>query len=202
MILDNPAGLGVIITAGATNATSATAASGSFASNTLKLSAPNTATAHQATLRIFGCRIWEKENGEYVLKRDYVPAVVNGVAGLQDVMPGGAFKAASSTSQLTYGGVFDVTVAQSAQKISSSQTATLTASATGATSYRWLKNGEPIDGGTSGTLTVTWRRPKDEPIDSYQAIAVYAVGDATMESEASETMTIENAPKGLIISVQ
>lgn len=202
VILDNPAGLGAIITKGVTNATCATAASGTFTSNTLKLSGPGNPTAHFATIRIFGCRIWEMENGEYVLKRDYVPAVVNGVAGLQDVLPGGAFKAASSTSQLTYGGVFDVTVTQSAQKISSSQTATLTASATGATSYRWLKNGEPIDGGEGGTLTVGWRTPKGVPTDTYQAVAVYAVGDATMESEASDAMTIENEPLGLIISIK
>ncbi|MBQ3288352.1 MAG: hypothetical protein IJH50_02965 [Kiritimatiellae bacterium] len=201
VILDNPAGLGSIITKGVTNATCATVASGMFTTYTLKLSGPSNPTAHFATIRIFGCRIWEMENGEYVLKRDYVPAVVNGVAGLQDVLPGGAFKAASSTSQLTYGGVFDVTVTQSAQKISSTQTATLTASATGATSYRWLKNGEPIDGGEGGTLTVRWRRPKNGP-DAYQAVAVYAVGDATMESEASEEMMIENEPLGLVISIK
>ena len=98
--------------------------------------------------------------------------------------------------------MFDVTVTQSAQKISSTQTATLTASATGATSYRWLKNGEPIEGGTSGTLTVGWRRPKNAPTDAYQAVAVYAVGGATMESETSEEMTIENEPLGLVISIK
>ena len=202
VILDNPAGLGVIITEGGTNATCATVASGAFATYTLKLSAPNNPTAHRATIRIFGCRIWEKENGAYVLKRDYVPAVVNGMAGLQDVLPGGEFKAAGSASQLTYGGVFDVAVAQSTQKISSRQAAMLTAFATGAASYRWLKNGQPIEGGTTGTLTVNWRRPKNEPIDSYQAIAVYAVGDATMEGEASEAMTIENLPHGTALLIR
>ena len=95
-----------------------------------------------------------------------------------------------------------MTVTQSTQKISSSQTATLTASATGATSYRWLKNGEPIEGGTAGTLTVQWRRPKNAPTDTYQAVAVYAVGDATMESDVSEAMTIENEPLGLVISIK
>ena len=202
VILDNPAGLGVIMTAGATNATSTTASGETFGNTTLKLSGPSSPTAHLATIRIFGCRIWEMENGEYVLKRDYVPAVVNGVAGLQDVLPGGAFKASGSSSPFTYGGVFDVTVTQNTQKISSSQTATLTASATGATSYRWLRNGEPIDGGTNETLTVTWRNPNNEPTDTYQAVAVYVVGGATMESDASDAMTIENVPKGLIISVQ
>ena len=202
VILDNPAGLGAIITEGVTNATCATVASGAFATRTLKISGPSNPTAHFASIRIFGCRIWEKENGEYVLKREYVTAVVNGVAGLQDVLPGGVFKASGSSSPLTYGGVFDVTVTQSAQKISSTQTATLTASATGATSYRWLRNGEPVDGGESGTLTVRWRRPKNGPTDTYQAVAVYTVGDATMESEASEEVTIENEPLGLIFSIR
>ncbi|MBR4258907.1 MAG: hypothetical protein IKQ17_07745 [Kiritimatiellae bacterium] len=202
VILDNPAGLGSIITEGVTNATCSTTASGTFASNTLKLSAPNTATAHHATIRIYRCRIWEKEDDEYVLKHDFVPAVVNGVAGLQDILPGGAFRASGSASPLTYGGVFDVAVTQSTGKISSAQTATLTASAIGATSYRWLCNGEPIDGGEDGTLTVRWRRPKNAPTDTYQAVAIYAVGDATMESEASEGMTVENEPLGMVISVQ
>ena len=125
-----------------------------------------------------------------------------GVAGLQDVLPGGAFKAAGSSSQLTYGGAFDVTVAQSAQKISYPQTATFTASATGATSYRWLKNGESIDGGEGGTLTVSWRSPRGRPTDVYQAVAVYAVGDATMEGDASEAMTLENVPLGLLIPIK
>ena len=46
------------------------------------------------------------------------------------------------------------------------------------------------------------RRPKNEPIDSYQAIAVYAVGDATMEGEASEAMTIENLPHGTALLIR
>lgn len=200
VILDNPAGRGVIITEGVTNAICETTASGAFDNFTLKLSSPYDPSAHYATIRIFGCRIWEKENGEYVLKRDYVPAVVNGVAGLQDILPGGAFRASGSASPLTYGGVFDVAVTQSTGKISSAQTATLTASAIGATSYRWLCNGEPIDGGEGGTLTVRWRRPRNAPTDTYQAVAIYAVGDATMESEASEGMTIENEPLGMVIS--
>ncbi len=204
VILDNPAGVGVIITAGATNATCTTASGETFGDTTLKLSAPASPASHFATIRIYHCRIWEKEDGEYVLKRDYVPAVVNGVAGLQDVLPGGAFKAcaSSATTPLAYGGVFDVTETQSAQKLSHGGTATLTASATGATSYRWLKNGEPIDGGEGGTLTVRWRNPRNVPIDTYQAVAVYAVGDATMESEASEELSIENSPMGTFISLR
>ena len=204
VILDNPAGLGSIITEGVTNATCATAASGTFSTNKLKLSAPNNPTDHYATIRIYHCRIWEKENGEYVLKRDYVPAVVNGVAGLQDILPNGEFKAcaSSATSPLTYGGAFTPTVSQSANSVAVGETATLTASAPGATSYRWLKNGEPIEGGANGTLTVSWRSPKDGPADVYQAIACYTTGGFTAESAASEEMSVTNLPSGSILTIK
>ena len=203
VILDNPAGLGSIITEGVTNATCATAASGTFPIS-LKLSAPNNPTDHYATIRIYRCRIWEKENGEYVLKRDYVPAVVNGVAGLQDILPNGEFRAcaSSATTPLTYGGTFTPTVTPAAAKVVKGRNVTLTASAPGATSYRWLKNGNPVVGGTNGTLTVRGRSPTDTPIDTYQAIAIYTVDGLTAESEPSAVVTIENEPMGGIISVR
>ena len=92
-------------------------------------------------------------------------------------------------------------VSQSATKVSARKTVTLTASATGATSYRWLKNGEPIEGGTSGTLTVNWRSPKNDPIDTYQAVAVYLIDGLTVESEASAGMTVENQPMGTLFLI-
>ncbi|MBQ3289864.1 MAG: hypothetical protein IJH50_10675 [Kiritimatiellae bacterium] len=201
VVLDNPAGLGAVITAGATNLTCATAASGTY-DRTLKLAGNYNGWANWATIRIYRCRISEKEGNEYVIKHDLVPAVKDGVVGLQDIIAGGALKVCtgSEKSPLTYGGVFDATVTQSAQKLFHGETATLTASATGAASYRWLRNGEPIEGGTSGTLTVPWR--KGGVTDSYQAVAVYAVSTATSESAASEMLTIENVPNGMIISIK
>ena len=93
-------------------------------------------------------------------------------------------------------------VSQNKTKVYARQTVTLTASATDAASYRWLKNGNPIEGGTDGTLTVNWRSPKTAPTtDTYQAVAVYAVNGSTVESGASTTMTIENLPMGTVISV-
>ena len=90
-------------------------------------------------------------------------------------------------------------VSPSTTKVFARKTVTLTASATGATSYRWLKNGEQIEGGTSGTLTVNWRMPKNNPIDTYQAVAVYDINGSTVESEASEEATVENRPMGTVI---
>ena len=88
-----------------------------------------------------------------------------------------------------------------ATKVSVRKTVTLTASADGATSYYWLKNGVVIEGGTSGTLTVNWRKPNGNPIDTYQAVAVYSINDLPVESEPSVRMTVENLPMGTIILV-
>ena len=95
-------------------------------------------------------------------------------------------------------------VGQSATKIYARKTVTLTASAAGATSYRWLKNGAPIEGGTNGTLTVDWRSPKNHPTDTYQAVAVYVIDGygSTTDSGASTAMTVENLPMGTVISVR
>ena len=201
VVLDNPAGLGAVITAGTTNLTCATTASGEY-DRSLKIAGNYNGWANWASIRIYRCRISEKVDGEYVVVHDFVPAVEDGVVGLKDIISGGALKVCtdSAKSPLTYGGVFDVSVAQDVQKLSHGESATLTASATGAASYRWLRNGEPIEGGASGTLTVPWR--KGGVTDSYQAVAVYAVSTATSESAPSAALTIENTPRGMVISIQ
>ena len=93
-------------------------------------------------------------------------------------------------------------VGQSAKKVYAKKTVTLTASAEGATSYRWLKNGEPIEGGTNGTLTVAWRSPKNDPTDTYQAVAVYTIDGSATDSGASTAMTVTNLPMGTVIIVR
>ena len=90
-------------------------------------------------------------------------------------------------------------VSQSATRVFARKTVTLTASAPNATSYYWLKNGVMIEGGTSGTLTVNWRSPKNNPTDTYQAVAVYSIDGLPVESEASAEMTVENRPMGTVI---
>ena len=88
-----------------------------------------------------------------------------------------------------------------ATKVSVRKTVTLTASADGATSYYWLKNGVVIEGGANGTLTVDWRRPGDNPTDTYQAVAVYTIDGLPVESEPSAGMMVENQPMGTVFLV-
>ena len=94
------------------------------------------------------------------------------------------------------------TVSQSARRVSPRKTVTLTASAEGATSYYWLKNGVVIEGGANGTLTVDWRNPKNDPIDTYQAVAVYDIDGLPVESQPSEEMTVENRPMPTLILIK
>ena len=204
IILDNPAALGVVMTKGVTNLSHAvdSAVGKDYGTKSLKLSALADANGHFASIRIYGCKIWEKENGEYVLKRDYVPAVVNGVAGLQDILPGGEFRpsASSAASPLAYGGLFPIDVGQTVQKLSTQNTATLMAYALGATSYRWTRNGETIDGENGEMLTVEWR--KGPSTDTYQAIAQFTVDDMVVVGEPSEDLIIENLPAGICFTIR
>ena len=193
IILDNPAALGVVVTRGVTNLshTVDSAVGKNYGTKTLKISTYPDANDHFASIRIYGCKIWEKENGEYVLKRDYVPAVVNGVAGLQDILPNGEFKP---------GGLFPIDVGQTVRKLSNRNQATLMAYALGATSYRWTRNGETIDDENGATLTVEWR--KGPSIDTYRAIAQFTVDEMTIEGEPSEELIIENLPAGTCFMIR
>ncbi len=200
-ILDNPESLGVIVTKGVTNATCATATGGPFNRLTLKLATQQNAAANFASIRIYGCKIWEKENGEYVLKRDYVPTVENDVAGLRDATGNDTtFRQGSGTSQLTYGGAFTPTVTPATSSVYHGQTATLTASAPGAVSYRWLKNGEDVPGVFGATLAAAYGGVG--VVDSYQAIAVYTIDEATMESDPSAPVTVEGKASATTIIIR
>lgn len=197
-ILDNPESLGVIVTKGMTNATCTTTTGGPFNRLTLKLATQQNAAANFASIRIYGCKISEKENGEYVLKRDYVPAVENGIAGLRDATGNDtSFRSGSGTSQLTYGGAFTPTVTPATSSVYHGQTATLTASAPGAVSYRWLKNGEDMPGVFGATLAAAYGGP--DTTDTYQAITICTVDGMIAESAPSAPVTVEGKASATVI---
>ena len=107
---------------------------------------------------------------------------------------------ATATTPITYGGVFTPTVTPAAETVKHGETATLTASAPGAASYRWLKNGAAVSGGADGTLAATYGGAG--VVDSYQAIAVYAIDAATAESEPSAPATVEGVPSATVLIIR
>ena len=83
----------------------------------------------------------------------------------------------------------------------------LTAYAPGETSYRWLRDGQPIEGGTDGVLAVEWARGGTKTEQgyrhTYQAIAVFNdFYGANLESEPTEVATVTSVPCPLVISVR
>ena len=115
---------------------------------------------------------------------------------MRDVVEG-SFKTSNS---LTYGGAFVPDVVSSATKLCAGDAAELTASAPGAASYRWFLNGVPVDGGEDGMLKVYWR--KGASSDVYTVRSVYPVDGLEVFSELSSTITVENLPVGMVISVR
>ena len=83
----------------------------------------------------------------------------------------------------------------------------LTAYAPGATSYRWLRDGQPIGGGTDGVLDAEWARGGTKTdvgyVHTYQAIAVFNdFYGVNRESELTEAATVTSVPLGTVLSIK
>ena len=198
VILDNPSSLASVAIDGQICASRSMTGPAEWSFNRLSLKiggAVNNASSY-ASMRIYGCKIWEKHNDEYVLKHHFQPYVKESVAGLMDVVSG-TFK---TCNKVTYGGAFIPTVSSSTTKLGVGKSAVLMATAQGATSYRWLMNGQPIEGGEDGSLEVQWSKGGD--IDSYQSISIYSVDSLKVESSPSQVVTVENLRAGTIVSVR
>lgn len=151
-----------------------------------------------ASLRIYACRI--SEAGKAV--HEFYPAVKDGVAGLQDRLSDKflPLKSNGSSNPQMFGGAFKPTVTPSTTKLCIGKTVVLSATAPGAKSYRWLKNGTPISGGENGSLTVEWRKGCET--DTYQAITIATVDGVDGEGEVSSAVTVENLIAPFVISVR
>ena len=201
-ILDNPADLASLVTAGVTNGSMSctdklpTTAGGTAV--TLSESEGFSASEY-SSLRIYACRIYENN----VPVHEFLPAVQDGVPGLQDQLSSAFLPVLSkgSSNPYVYGGVFPAAISAPSSHVAWGQTLVLTASAPGAVSYRWLCNGEEIEGGTDGHLTVAWRRCPEER-DSFQAIAVFSVDGLTVEGEPTAAFSVEYGRRGFVMIVQ
>ena len=157
--------------------------------------------------RIYSVRIYESD----VLVHEFIPYDGRGdVAGFYDTVTG---EVVSNGSSFTFGGAGQdhgqlkaYIKPGYAKQIYSNATTTLTAYAPGATSYRWLMDGEPVAGGTDGVFNVSWARGGTETEQgyrhTYQAIAVFEdFYGVTRESEPTAAAEVTSLPRGLAIRV-
>ena len=203
-IIDMNHGWAGLVTGCTTNwsKTTTTSYAGQTADNALPLFGRGGA---YATERIYSVRIFESDE----LKHEFLPFSRGGVVGFYDTVTGNVI---SNGSSFTFGGkgqdggqLKAYVNPQHAATVSSGHTVSLTAYAPGASRYRWLMDGEPVAGGTDGTLAVEWAkggtRTEEGHQHAYQAIALFDIGGAAVESEpsASETVTSLFNPFTLVL---
>ncbi len=157
--------------------------------------------------RVYSVRIYEED----ALAHEFIPYSRDGVVGLYDTMTGDIV---SNGSTFTFDGVGQdhgqlktYLKPGYSTEVSYGNTVTLTAYAPGATSYRWLMDGEPVDGGTDGTFEVAWANGGSRSAEgyrhTYQAIAVYDdFYGVTREGEPSAVATVMSRTRALIFIVK
>lgn len=168
-----------------------------YSSGGLKTGNPTYAGASR--LKLYSLLVYE----DGVLQHEFVPAKENGVVGLKDLKTDNFITKAVGTSNLEFffGGYAGQGLAFSKQPsgctIELKGSSTLSAFAPGATFYQWFKNGALVEGATSPTLQVDWRKglPRE---DVYQCVAHYPVFGYV----ASEKVTVANQASGLFIVVK
>lgn len=166
--------------------------------------------------RIYSVRFYENyvEGGSNTPVRELIPYKNGSVVGFYDTVTGETVKNDNvAAGAFTFGGAgmdhgeLNCYVKPGyVTKISYGHSTTLTAYAPGAVSYRWLCDGEPIYGGTDGTLTVSWARggtrTDDGYLHTYQAIAVFNMYGATRESSPSAAAEIKCRFVGTTITIR
>ena len=205
-IIDVNHGWSGLVTGSATNwsMTTSNSYAGQEAAYALPLFGRNYCFAKE---RIYSVRIYESD----VLVHEFIPYDGRGdVAGFYDTVTGDVV---SNGSSFTFGGkgqdhgqLKAYIKPGYAKQIDSKATTTLTAYAPGATSYRWLMDGEPVAGGTGGVFNVSWARGGTETEQgyrhTYQAIAVFEdFYGVTRESEPTAAAEVTSLPRGLVIRV-
>jgi hypothetical protein len=137
-----------------------------------------------------------------------LPYSSGGVVGLYDTVTG---EIVSNGSSFTFGGAGQDHGQLKAyikpgysDSLNYGETTQLTAYAPGASSYRWLRDGQPIADGTDGVLAVEWARggmkTDNGYVHTYQAIAVFNdFYGISRESEPTEVARVTSLPRGTVI---
>ena len=136
-----------------------------------------------AMMKLYSFRIYEKENGTWALKREFLPYTDGTRVGLIDTVDGGVYwNTVSGSPDFTMGGMgvngaekWVKALPATASVSHDNDTATLTAAAAGAKSYKWTFNGEELPGETGESVTASWRRGDYNTPDVYTCTPVYDV---------------------------
>lgn len=154
-------------------------------------------------MRVYSVRIYEGASTEPAA--EFLP--YNGAegVGLYDTKTGKlALKHSASVADPSIGGMG----VDGAEKwlvkpqncsVACGKSVTLSANASGAKSYKWTKNGEAVEGGANGELTVAWHHGRTP--DIYAVTAVYSVFGTEVNGKP-EPVKVTNEPQGLMIIVR
>jgi len=160
----------------------------------------------QTKARLYSFRIYETENGVQSLVHEYLPYKKGDVVGLYDTVTRTILAdARGSATPVTIGGKgVDgaekwLVSPQNVKVANDSRSATLTANASGAVSYKWTKNGSAIEGGENGELDVAWVRKGRT--DIYTVTPVYDLYGREVEGSPI-ACTVENVPMGLFMIIR
>ncbi len=155
-----------------------------------------------AKMNLYSARIYESG----VLVHEFLPYKNGEVIGLYDTVTGTVkTDARSSATAFKIGGMgvdgggsaFEV--APQNTTVGFNKTATLTAYAPGAVSYRWAKDGAVIEGTTGGSLTVAWEKTPRQRV--YAVTPVYSVNGKIVDGTAAAA-TVENLSRGTVITIR
>ena len=152
-------------------------------------------------MRLYGFKIYEYVNDVKTLKRDFVPAVKDGQAGLLDLCGVAGFIALKDGKVCgkSFEGESEYQTLPQSTRIEIDGSGTLTCSVREAQSYEWYEDGEKIDGATSASLTLDWK--KGAPyVRTYSVVPVYTVfGESWKGTKASATVEYDRYGACLII---
>ncbi len=161
-------------------------------------------TVANGVMRVYSVRIYEGDATEPAA--EFLPYKGPKGVGLYDTKTGNlALKHSSSVADPTIGGMGvdgeeKWLVEPQDETVSRSKSVVLTGKAVGAVSYKWTLNDEAIEGGTDGSLEVSWRKHTKTP-DVYSVTPVYDVFGSEVDGEP-RTCEVTNVPLGMLIIVR
>jgi len=207
-ILDSPAGEAHLVTGTTTNSYDITATRTTAAALPLWIFAQSTWLVDtKAMANLYSLRVYEKNNGEYVLVREYLPWMSNGVGGLYETQSdtvftnsldeADAFAVAGMGTDGSGSGALLVTPQDT--RVKGSRPSILTAYAPGAVAYRWTQGGEVLDGETAATLSVSRIEGAREIV--YGVTPIFDVFGTTVEGETA-TCTVDHGVLPFLLLVR